>query len=201
MEPIRLEHLEHLRNALARYEVEHLFLGKTAAILQGFPDTTQDADLFIEKTADNGRKLTGALRELGFAIGDAEAADIARGRDFIQLRNGPFDVDLVFAPDGIERYEDARQRGQEINGYRVCSMKDVIESKRVSNRAKDRESLPRLRDFAAYLERRPHPDLRPLPPRAGGRLSEIAPEPTEPPGSPASSTKNDDDSGNRKQDR
>ena len=30
-------------------EVECLFLGKTGAILQGYPDTTQDADLFIEK--------------------------------------------------------------------------------------------------------------------------------------------------------
>jgi hypothetical protein len=134
-----------------------------AAILQGYPDTTQDADLFVEKTTENGERLTRALRELGFAIGEVEEADIRQGKDFIQLRNGPFDLDLVYAPDGIERYEDARRRGREIDGFRVCSMQDVIESKVRSNRDKDRESLPRLRDFARYLEREPRSDLRLLP--------------------------------------
>ena len=35
MEAIRLSELERLRDALARHEVEYLFLGKTGAILQG----------------------------------------------------------------------------------------------------------------------------------------------------------------------
>lgn len=165
MDPIRAEDIERLRDALARHDVEHLFLGKMAAILQGYPDTTQDADLFVEKTGENGERLTRALRELGFRLGETEEADIRQGRDFIQLKNGPFDLDLVFAPDGIERYEDARRRAREIDGFRVCSIHDVIESKRRSNREKDRESLARLRDFATYLERDPRPDLRPLPPR------------------------------------
>ena len=163
MAPVRAEDLERLRDALADHHVEYLFLGKMAAILQGYPDTTQDADLFVEKTTENGERLTRALRELGFAIGAAEEADIRQGKVFIQLRNGPFDLDLVYAPDGIERYEDARRRGREIDGFRVCSMQDVIESKVRSNRDKDRESLPRLRDFARYLEREPRSDLRLLP--------------------------------------
>ena len=163
MAPVRAEDLERLRDALAEHNVEYLFLGKMAAILQGYPDTTQDADLFVEKTTENGERLTRALHELGFAIGAAEEADIRQGKDFIQLRNGPFDLDLVYAPDGIERYEDARRRGREIDGFRVCSMQDVIESKVRSNRDKDRESLPRLRDFARYLEREPRSDLRLLP--------------------------------------
>jgi len=33
-----------------------------------------------------------------------EQEEVRRGKDFIQLRNGPFDMDLVFAPDGIERF-------------------------------------------------------------------------------------------------
>lgn len=165
MAAVRPDDLERLRDALARNDVEYLFLGKMAAILQGYPDTTQDADLFVEKTADNGERLARALRELGFPIEQAEEADIRRGRDFIQLKNGPFDLDLVYAPDGIERFEDARRRAREIDGFRVCSMRDVIESKAQSNRDKDRESLPRLRDFATYLEREPRPDLRPLSPR------------------------------------
>ena len=41
----------------------------------------------------------------------------------------------------------------EMDGFPLCSIDDVIESKRRSNRAKDRESLPRLEDFARYLKR------------------------------------------------
>ena len=165
MRAIQPSDLEALRNALDKHDVEYLFLGKMAAILQGFPDTTQDADLFVEKTAENGARLTRALRELGFEIDQVQEADIRRGRDFIQLHTGPFDIDLVYAPDGIERYEDARRRGHEVDGYRVCSIQDVIESKSRSNREKDHESLPRLRDFATYLDREPPPGRRRLPPR------------------------------------
>lgn len=78
-------------------QVEYLVIGKTAAILQGYPDTTQDVDLFIEKGPFfNGPSLTRALRELGFELGAEQETDICDDRALIQLRNGPFDVDLVF---------------------------------------------------------------------------------------------------------
>ena len=111
MEAIDRESLAALRDALAKQEVEYLFLGKMAAILQGYPDTTQDADLFLEKTAEHGERLSRALRELGFELDEADEAAIRKGQDFVQLRQGPFPVDLVYAPDGIDRYEDARGRG------------------------------------------------------------------------------------------
>ena len=101
---------EEIRDALASHGVRYLFIGKAAAILLGFPDTTQDADIFAERSPENGRALVAALRQLGFALSDDHARDIERGKDFVQLKNGPFDVDLVFAPDGIERFEDAWQR-------------------------------------------------------------------------------------------
>ncbi|OFV93384.1 MAG: hypothetical protein A3G76_01490 [Acidobacteria bacterium RIFCSPLOWO2_12_FULL_65_11] len=57
-----------IRDALARHGVKYLFIGKSGAILLGFPDTTQDADLFVEKSPANGRALADALQELGFAL-------------------------------------------------------------------------------------------------------------------------------------
>ena len=41
---------EEIRDAFAHHAVRYLFLGKSGAILLGFPDTTQDADIFVEKT-------------------------------------------------------------------------------------------------------------------------------------------------------
>ena len=145
---------EEIRDALRLHGVRYLFIGKSGAILHGYPDTTQDADLFVEKTRGNGVALVAALRGLGFEIGEQQAADIVTGKDFVQLKNGPFDVDLVFAPDGIERFADAYARRVEIEGFPVCSMDDIIESKASANRVRDRESLPRLRAFRDYLRQR-----------------------------------------------
>lgn len=45
----------------------------------------------------------------------------------VLLKNGPFDVDIVFAPDGIEGFEEAWNRGVDIEGSTVCSMDDIID--------------------------------------------------------------------------
>jgi hypothetical protein len=147
---------QEIRDAFRRHGARYLFLGKSAAILLGFPDTTQDADLFVERTPDNCRALVAGLREIGFALTEAQAADIKRGKDFVQLKNGPFDLDLVFAPDGIERFEDAWQRHVDVEGFPVCHPDDIIASKAAANRQKDRESLPRLQAFREYWLRQQH---------------------------------------------
>jgi hypothetical protein len=139
-----------IRDVFAAFRVRYLFLGKSGAILLGFPDTTQDADLFVERSPENGEALVLALRQLGFALTEAQAGEIKRGKDFVQLKNGPFDLDLVFAPDGIERFEDAWGRRVDVEGYPVCHIDDIIASKAAANRQKDRESLPRLRSFREY---------------------------------------------------
>src|SRR3972149_5943735 len=138
------------RAAFARRGVRYLFIGKSGAILLGFPDTTQDADLFVEKTAVNGEALAKALLELGFELTPEQVAEIRRGKDFIQLKNGPFDLDLVFAPDGIESFEDAWERHVEVEGFPVCHIDDIIASKAAARRQRDQESLPRLRAFRDY---------------------------------------------------
>ena len=127
-----------------------MFLGKSGAILLGYPDTTQDADVFPAKSHENGLALVVALRELGFALSDLDVANIERGKDFVQLKNGPFDLDLIFAPDGIETFDEAWQRRIEVEGFPVCSLDDIIASKVAANRKKDRESLERLQAFREY---------------------------------------------------
>lgn len=144
---------QEIRDTFAQHHIRYLFIGKSGAILLGFPDTTQDADLFIERTS-NGRELVAALRELGFALTDEQARDLEHGKDFVQLKNGPFDLDLIFAPDGIERFEDAWQRHVEVEGFPVCHIDDIIASKAATNRVKDRETLPRLRAFQVYWKQK-----------------------------------------------
>lgn len=141
---------EEVRDAMSRHGASYLFIGKSAAILLGFPDTTQEVVLFPLKSDENGRALVAALVELGFELSPKDIADIERGRDFIQLKNGPFDLDLILAHDGIECFEDAWKRHVDVAGFPVCHPDDIIASKRAAGRAKDRESLPRLMAFRDY---------------------------------------------------
>jgi hypothetical protein len=141
---------EEIREAFNRHGVRYLFLGKSGAILLGFPDTTQDADLFLERTPANGRSAAAALLELGFELTGDALSHVERCKDFVQLKNGPFDLDLIFAPDGIERFEDAWQRHVDVEGFPVCHLDDIIASKEATGRVKDRESLPRLKAFREY---------------------------------------------------
>lgn len=143
---------EEVRDAFARHHVRYLFLGKSGAILLGFPDTTQDADVYVERSPQNGQAVVRALLELGFALTEEEKEQVRRGKDFIQLKNGPFDVDLIYAPDGIEQFSDAWARRVEVEGFMVCRIDDIIASKRAANRQKDRESLQRLEEFRTYLK-------------------------------------------------
>jgi hypothetical protein len=150
MDAFEYRQAEEIRETFARHGVRYLFIGKSAAILLGFPDTTQDADLFVEKDPDNCLATVAALRELGFTLDEQQAAEIVRGKDFVQLKNGPFDLDLIFAPDGIESFQQAWQRRLEVAAFPVCHLDDIIASKQASGRVKDRESLPRLKAFRTY---------------------------------------------------
>src|SRR5437016_1217 len=55
---------EEIRDCFARHGVKYLFLGKSGAILLGFPDTTQDADVFVDRDETNGLALVAALVDL-----------------------------------------------------------------------------------------------------------------------------------------
>lgn len=119
---------EEIREAIARYGVRYLFLGKSGAILLGYPETTQDADLFPEKSETNGRAMVAALRELSFTLSENEIAEI-----------------------------EAWSRRVTVEGFPVFHLDDIIASKQAANRAKDRESLDRLRAFRKYWLTKPRP--------------------------------------------
>jgi hypothetical protein len=46
---------ERLAEVFNQWGVEYLFIGKSGAIFYGFPETTQDADIFPAKNPETGR--------------------------------------------------------------------------------------------------------------------------------------------------
>lgn len=139
--------------AFAKHNVEYMFIGKSGAILLGYPASTQDVDLFPLNSVENGQNIVSALREIDFEIGEEIEKDIVCGKDFVQIKTGPFDLDLIFAPDGIESFEKARERMIKVENFPVASLRDIIASKRASGREKDFADLPMLEDFRIEFEK------------------------------------------------
>ena len=132
--------------------VDYLFIGKSGAILLGYPGTTQDVDVFPAKTAENGRRMVKALLALGFVLDENTQAEIIRGKDFVQLKDGPFDLDLILAPDGIENFDQAKARSVHEDIFPVANLRDIIASKRASGRMKDQLDLHLLELFRLEYE-------------------------------------------------
>jgi hypothetical protein len=167
--PLQAEEIARAFNAEG---VEYLFLGKSGAILLGYPATTQDVDIFPARTPENGRRIATALRQIGFDVRPDLEREITAGKDFIQIKTGPFDVDLVFAPDGIASYPAARERAVTVGPFWVANLRDIIASKRASGRQKDLLDLPLLESFREEYEKR-HP--RPL--HSAAALAQARPRP------------------------
>jgi len=138
--------------AFAKKAVDYMFIGKSGAILLGYPGTTQDVDVYPRKDPENGTRIVAALKELGFTVEAKLEEDIVKGKDFVQIKSGPFDIDLVFAPDGIENYEAARSRMDVSSGFPVANIRDIIASKRSAGRPRDAVEVPLLEAFQDVYE-------------------------------------------------
>jgi hypothetical protein len=152
MATFEFKNAQELGRVFKTHGVKYLFFGKSGAILLGYSDTTQDVDLYLDKSRENCEKIVAGLLDLGFRLTDKEREEIRRGKDFVRLRNGPFDLDLIFAPDGIEHFADAWKRRVRRHGLPIASLDDIIGSKKAANRRRDREALPRLVSFKKWLE-------------------------------------------------
>ena len=81
-----IDRLARLTEVFEGHGIRYLFIGKGAAILYGYPGTTQDIDIFPEKTEANCKKFLDALKEVGFEMDNELEEAITSGKDFIQIR-------------------------------------------------------------------------------------------------------------------
>lgn len=144
---------ELLADVFSELKVDYLLIGKSGAIVLGYPDTTQDVDIYPKKEPENGRRIIEALERLGFELDAETKLAIIQGKDFIQIKSGPFDVDLVFAPDGLEDYERVKERAIWVEKIPVAHILDIIKSKEASKRERDIRDLPFLKEFAKVFLR------------------------------------------------
>src|SRR5262245_50839718 len=115
---------------LQRHGVRYVLIGGLAAVLQGSPLPTLDADICPSGEADNLQRLAAALAELEARIrtpATAEGVRFPHDAGFlanVQLLNLVTrygDLDLSFRPAGTDGFSDLAPRALtvEIRGYKV----------------------------------------------------------------------------------
>jgi len=157
-----------LIDALARHEIDYVIVGGIAAMHHGATRRTDDLDICPRWSAENLDRLAAALRELGaeLAVAPSETIPVPvidgvlLGRMEVatwQTRFGRFDVlrDIPKSATARADYDELSvgASASEISGraIRVADLEDIVRSKQIASRPKDREALPeleKLRDAA-----------------------------------------------------
>jgi hypothetical protein len=98
MEP---EHLNLLR-LFEEEGVEYLIIGGYAVIAHGYPRFTDDLDLLIQASRENGLRAVRALERFGRPVGEFEADDFVRTPSFISFATDQAWFDLMTQIPGID---------------------------------------------------------------------------------------------------
>lgn len=149
---------ERILGALRDHGVRFVLVGGFAAVIHGSPYVTVDVDVVPERTEENLRHLSDALRALHARVWtSSESEGIPFDHDARSLaETGVWNLvtdhgrlDLTFEPSGTGGYPDLERDAVrlEILGIEVdvASLADVIRSKEATGREKDRLVLPVLR--------------------------------------------------------
>jgi hypothetical protein len=148
------------------FDVDYVVIGAFAAIAHQAPiPPTKDIDFVPSTTKENLARLSLALHELGAQIRvDSKALGLAfdpspeflAGMDMLNLTCDAGHFDIVFFPSGFAGYEDLIGSAQSLvvgmTQASVASLADVVRSKQMAARPKDRRVLPVLERFLRTRE-------------------------------------------------
>jgi len=138
-----------LLQILLKRKVRFMVVGLSAATLQGAPVVTQDIDLWFENLGEPA--IAQALREVG-------AAYVPPSINNPPMLAGPGAelFDLVLRMDGLGNFADELRHCVNIPlgryQLKVLSLERILASKTAANRAKDKLTIPVLRDALAATQ-------------------------------------------------
>ena len=139
-----LREFVELLNAL---KVRYVVVGAFAVAYHGYPRYTADIDLFIERSAENARKIMDAIEQFGFGDVALSMEDFLQPDQVIQLGVAPNRIDLLTFLSGVDFTEVwATREAAEIDGLSVSMIsKELLKrNKTASARLKDLADLEHL---------------------------------------------------------
>ena len=138
-----------LLQILLKRKVRFMVVGLSAATLQGAPVVTQDVDLWFENLGEP--KISSALQEVGAAY-----VPPSNFNPPMLAGTGAELFDIVLRMDGLGSFADELKNCVEISlgrqKLKVLSLERILASKMAANRAKDKLTIPVLRDALAATQ-------------------------------------------------
>ena len=140
---------QRLLQILLKRKVRFMVVGLSAATLQGAPVVTQDVDLWFENLGEP--KISRALQEVG-------AAYVPPSINNPPMLAGPGAelFDIVIRMDGLGTFAEEIKNCVDIplgrQQLKVLSLERILASKLAANRAKDKLTIPVLRDALAATQ-------------------------------------------------
>jgi len=155
--------LSALLEGLLRSDVEFILVGGLAAVIQGAPVTTMDADIVHRQSPENISRLFAFLESIHAVYRRPDDRIIApKKKDFskaghilLTTRLGPLDV-LAFI-EGGKTYDDLYRHSIQIDfrgrAIRVLDIKMLTELKRTSKFPEDKQRLAVLEATLRQMEK------------------------------------------------
>lgn len=134
--------------ALNMSNTEYLVVGGYAVILHGYYRTTNDLDVWVNKTPENHLRLSKAFAIFGMPLFDMNLGNFMSEKfDVFSIGRSPLQIDIITKLKGLsfgDAFPLALQK--EIEGLKVnyLSLADLIKAKKASGRYKDLDDIEKL---------------------------------------------------------
>lgn len=129
------------------HEVKYLIVGGYAVAYHGYPRTTGDLDIWIERSEENAQRVYRALRAFGFDVPTLQPELFERKDQIIRMGYPPLRVEILTSASGVEFASCYAQRVEDKLGevnVSIIGLECLKRNKRASGRHKDLNDLEHL---------------------------------------------------------
>ncbi len=136
-----------LLRSLSAHEVKCLVVGGYAVAYHGYPRTTGDIDIWIERSEENAQRVAEALRAFGFDVPALKPALFTKADQIVRMGHPPLRVEMLTSASGVAFAECYESRIEDtLGGVRtqIIGLECLKKNKRASGRHKDLDDLEHL---------------------------------------------------------
>lgn len=131
-----------------QYNLEYLVIGGFAVSIHGYPRTTKDLDVCINKTEENANRIIKILNDFGFGSLNFKIEDFLKDNIIAQLGYAPVRIDILNDLNGIDFNEAYKnKRVVNMNGIPVSfiGFNELILNKERAGRDQDLLDVKKLK--------------------------------------------------------
>ena len=132
-----------------KYDLEYLVIGGFAVSIHGYPRTTKDLDVCINRTEENAGKIIKILDDFGFGSLNFKIEDFLKDGIIAQLGYAPIRIDILNDLNGIDFNEAYRnKRIVNMNGVptNFIGFAELIINKERAGRDQDLLDVKKLKE-------------------------------------------------------